>query len=142
MWRNLGAVAAGVLVVGVVVTVLQSISLQLYPMPEGLDPMDPADAEAFAEHVAGLPATAWGIAFASEVVGALLGSLAAGVIAWSYRNVFAGAIVLLALAGSVLNWTAFSHPVWFMVGQVVAYALVLFLVVRFLGSLRPAGAKA
>ncbi len=138
MWRNIGAVAAGVLVVGVVVVVLQSISLQIYPLPEGLDPMDPADAGAFAEHLEGLPATAWGIAFASEVVGALLGALAAGLIARDRKNAFAGAIVAFALAGSVFNWTAFAHPAWFMVGQVVAYALVLLLVVRFLGSLRPA----
>ena len=138
MGRSIVAVVAGAVVVLVVVTILQMVGAQFHPLPEGLDPGDPADAEALAEHLARMPGVVWGIAFASELVGALLGALTAGMIAPGRKAAFAGSIVALALIGSVFNWTAFAHPAWFMIGQVVGYGLVLTLVTRFLRTGSPA----
>jgi uncharacterized membrane protein len=128
MWRNVLAVPAGLVVTAVVVMVLQSVSSSISPLPPGIDPMDPADAEAFAEHVSGLPLVTWVIVFLSELVGALLGGIVAGRVATSRKRWFSGAIVGLALLGSLFNWTSFAHPAWFVAGQLLLYPLVLFLV--------------
>ena len=133
MGRKVGAVLAGVVVVGVVVMSLQWVGSLLYPLPEGLDPMDPADRGAFSDHLAGMPAASWALAFASELLGAFMGAWAAGRIAGAHRAWFAGGIVALALAASVLNWTSFSHPAWFIAGQLVGYPLILLAVARLLG---------
>ncbi|MEQ9399212.1 MAG: hypothetical protein RJQ04_08560 [Longimicrobiales bacterium] len=134
MVRNVLAVVAGFVVVGVTVAGLQWLSASLYPLPAGLDPMDPADAGALAEHTRGLPAGAWALAFGSELLGAFLGALVAGRLASSHRARFALALVALAAAASVMNWVAFPHPVWFMVGQAVLYPVVFLGVRAFLPS--------
>ena len=59
MVRTIAGILAGVVVLGLVVTVLQQAGSSMYPLPPGLDPMDEGDAAAFAEHVAGIPALVW-----------------------------------------------------------------------------------
>ena len=130
MIRNVFAIVAGILVVGVVVTGLQYLTSMLYPLPEGLDPLDPASSGEFAEYVANLPPMAWLLALVSELVGVSLGAFAAGSIASSRKALFAGAIVALGIAGSVMNWMSFPHPVWFIVIQLAAYPLIYFVVTR------------
>ena len=133
MARNIGAVLAGILVVGVVVGGLQYATSLIYPLPAGLDPFDPADAEALGEHMSSMPVSAWMLAFASEIVGVFLGALAAGAIARDRKAVFVGALVAVGLAGSINNWVSFGHPMWFIIGQLIAYPLVFLGVVRLLG---------
>jgi hypothetical protein len=48
------------------------------------------------------------------------------------KAVFAGVIFALAFAASINNWLSFSHPAWFVGGQLVGYPLVFFGVVRLL----------
>ena len=137
MVRNIGAVLAGIVVVVVVVTGLQYATSLLYPLPEGLNPFDPADADALGEHMASMPVSAWLLAFASEVVGVFLGALTAGSIARDRKMVFVGALVVVGLAGSISNWVSFSHPTWFMVGQPLVYLLVFLAVTRLLSTKSP-----
>lgn len=125
--------AAGIFVVFLVVGGLQYASSLLYPLPEGIDPFDPADAQALGEYLANRPASVWMLPFVSEVVGVFLGALAAASITRHRKAVFAGALVLVGLAGSIMNWVSFSHPMWFMIGQLIAYPLVFVAVVRLLG---------
>lgn len=128
MWRNVLAIPAGLVVTALVVMGLQWVSSSISPLPPGVDPMDPADAEAFAEHVAGLPLITWVIVFFSELLGAVFGGIVAGRVAISRKRWFSAAIVGLALLGSLFNWTSFPHPAWFVAGQLLLYPLVLFLV--------------
>lgn len=125
MVRTVIGVVAGVVCLGVVVTLLQQVSTAMHPMPAGLDPMDPADAAAFAEHVAAMPMGAWIVAMLSEVVGAAIGGLVAGTIARDALRGASGAVVGLATVGSVMNWAAFTHPMWFIVAQIVLYPVAL-----------------
>lgn len=139
MARKIGAVVVGMGVVFVVVFALQAVSAVLYPLPEGLDPMDESNAEALSAHLSAMPAVSWALAFGSELVAAFLGALVAG---WIARpgptttdlsglaarrtvRVFSSVIVGLALLGSLYNWTLFPHPTWFVGGQLVGYPLVL-----------------
>lgn len=125
MGRKIVALVAGVLVLGLVVMTLQQVSSAIHPLPEGLDPFDPGDAEAFGEHLAAMPPGAWAVAFLSELVGAFFGGLAAGWIARDRARLFSGIIVGLAFVASTANWLAFDHPLWFIVGQLMGYPLVL-----------------
>jgi hypothetical protein len=136
MLRKVAAVIAGILVVGVVVATLQMIGTRLHPLPEGVDPMDPVDRDAFRRYLAGLPAAAWLIAFFAELLGAFVGALVTGRISRDGHRVPSGVIICVALIGSVYNWVSFPHPVWFMVGQLVAYPFALLLVWRLLEARR------
>ena len=81
MVRTVIGAVAGVACLGAVVSLLQQVSSAMHPLPAGLDPMDPADAEAFAAHVGAMPPGAWVVALTSEVLGATIGALVAGAIA-------------------------------------------------------------
>lgn len=134
MVRTVIGVVAGVVSLGVVVTLLQQVSSVMHPLPAGLDPMDPADAAAFAEHVAAMPVGAWVVAMLSEVVGAGIGGLVAGTIARDALRGASGFVVGLATVGSVMNWTAFPHPTWFIISQIVLYPVALMSVWAWLSS--------
>jgi hypothetical protein len=131
MGRKIGAVAGGVAVVGVVVFSLQWVGTLIHPLPPGVNPGDPDDLPAFTAYLATMPFAAWALAWASEILGAFLGALTAGKIAETHRKRFAGGIVGVALLGSLTNWVSFPHPVWFMVGQLVAYPLVFLAASKF-----------
>ena len=135
MVRKIGAVVAGILVVGIVVMGLQAVSATLHPLPEGIDPMAEEDAEAFAAYLATLPVLGWALAFASELLGAFLGGLTAGWIARDRARVFGGAMIGFALLASVYNWMSFEHPTWFIVGQLIGYPVALVGVWTILGRL-------
>jgi len=138
MARSIGAIAAGLVVVGIVVAGIQYATSLLYPLPEGLDPFDPASGEALRAHAEGLPTTAWLLAFGSEIIGVFLGALAAGTVAGSRKSMFAGIIVAVGVVGSVMNWVSFAHPLWYIVGQLVGYPLIFFAVSRVLAGRRGA----
>ena len=125
MVRTIAGVLTGVVVLGLVVTLIQQLSATLHPLPPGLDPTDPADAASFAEHVAGMPGLAWVAALLSEVLGAGAGALTAGAIARDAMRGATGVVVGLATLGSVMNWMAFPHPAWFIGGQLLLYPAVL-----------------
>ena len=78
MVRTVIGTVAGLAVLGVVVTLLQRGSSVMYPLPPGLDPMNPDDAAAFAEHVATMPIGTWLMTMLAEVAGAACGALLAG----------------------------------------------------------------
>jgi len=138
--RNIMGFLTGVLVLGVVVLVLQQLSFLLHPVPDGLDPMDPADAEAFAAFLATMPMAAWAAAMLSEVVGAACGAFAAGWISRDASRLVSGLIVGFATIASGFNWISFPHPTWFIVAQLVGYPLALMGVWTALERMRPPAA--
>ena len=139
MGRNILAVVAGVLVTGAVVMGLQWIGSGFSPPLGGLDPTDPANAEALAEHARGLHPATWVFAWGSELLGALLGGIVAGRAARTRKRWISGAIVGLAALGSLLNWIAFPHPAAFITAQLLLYPLVLVSVWRVVAPV-PSGA--
>jgi hypothetical protein len=138
MMRKIGGVVAGMFVVFGVVTAIQLVSARLFPLPEGVSPFDPADAQAFRAYVSALPSSAWLLAFGSELLGALLGGLTAGWIARDPSLWVSGTVVALAMAASVMNWWTFPHPIWFIAGQLIGYALVFLLVLGIARRRSPA----
>lgn len=141
MLRNIAAFVAGVVTLGLVVVTLQQISSALHPLPAGLDPLDPQNAEAFAAHLENMPAAAWVVAMFSEVIGALCGAVVAGFIGRSAARPLSAAVVGLGIAGSLFNWTSFTHPIWFIIGQLVLYPAALVLAWSILAKRPPAEAE-
>lgn len=141
MLRNIGGFVAGVLTLGVVVLVLQQLSLMIYPFPADLDPTDPASADAIAAHLEGMPTSAWVIAMLSEVIGAFAGAFVAGSIGRGAARPLSGLIVGFAIAGSLFNWSQFEHPIWFIVGQLVLYPAALMLAWALFAKRPPAEAE-
>ncbi len=132
MVRRIGAGLLGVVTLGAVVMTLQQVAAALWPLPEGLDPFDPADADAWTTYLESMPPAAWFLAMLSEVVGAFCGAVVAGWVARdAWKNV-AGVVVGLGLAFSVANWVSFRHPVWFPVGQMALYPAAYLAAVRLL----------
>ena len=141
MLRNIGGFVAGVLTLGVVVLVLQQLSLMIYPFPADLDPTDPANSEAIAAHLEGMPTSAWVIAMLSEVIGAFAGALVAGWIGRGAARPLSGVIVGFAIAGSFFNWSQFEHPTWFMISQLILYTAALMLAWAIFEKRPPAEAE-
>ncbi|GMV05638.1 MAG: hypothetical protein AMXMBFR53_19150 [Gemmatimonadota bacterium] len=133
MGRKIGAALAGLVVLGSVVLAVQWVGTLLYPLPPGIDPMDPGAREALNEHLGAMPAVGWLLPLGSELLGAFLGAWVAGRLAGGRPHALVAVVVGLALVGSVNNWLSFTHPVWFMAGQLVGYPLVYLGTVRVLG---------
>lgn len=134
MVRKIGAVVLGVLTLGAVVMTLQQVSVALWPLPEGLDPFDPAQADAWSAYLESMPSAAWLLAMVSEVLGALCGAVVAGWVARDAWKNAAGIVVGLGLAFSVANWVSFRHPAWFLLGQVVLYPAAYLAAVKVLAG--------
>jgi len=133
MKRTIGAALAGIISLFLVVVGIQWISSLLYPLPEGLDAFDPAQQDALAAHMATQPLPAWLLAFCSELLGAFTGGVVAALIAPPKARQLIIGFAALALMGSISNWVSFTHPMWFMAGQVLGYPLVAFGALRVVG---------
>jgi hypothetical protein len=130
MLRRVGAVLLGALVVMVVVGLLQYLGSRLYPLPAGVNPMDPEDAAAYADFLNRMPLRSWVLAFGSELLGAYLGALTAAFVVKDGSMWVPGIVIASSAIASISNWTIFPHPMWFMVGQPFLYVLAFFLVSR------------
>ena len=125
MVRKVLAIPAGIAVLAVVVLLLQSLAASFHPLPEGLDPGSREDLQAFRDHMAEMPIVSWVLGFSSELIGGFLGALTAGFVARGHARIFSGVVIGLSFFGSVVNWTTFEHPFWFVVGQLIGYPFAL-----------------
>jgi hypothetical protein len=139
--RNIAAFFAGFLTLGAVVVTLQQLSALIYPFPADLDLFDPAAADAIARHFETMPPAAWIVAMLSEVLGAFAGALVAGWIGRGAARPLSGAIVGMALMGSLFNWSQFEHPMWYIVGQLVLYPAGLMIAWALFAKRPPAEAE-
>ena len=89
--RRLSGIAAGMVVAFLVVIVVELLGLQIFPQPEGMDPINP---ESVRQHMAEIPT----------------GSFVTVLVAWAL-GAFAGPWVTRRIAGSTPRW-----PAWIVVG--------------------------
>ncbi len=103
-----------------------NINTSIWPLPEGIDPMDPASSEAFAEWIATLPGQAFILVFVAHVLQAGLGAFVAA--AMSKSRTPAVVVIGLSVLGGVVNfnnlweviplWMLLEFPVYFLLGMV------------------------
>lgn len=119
LWlRRIGGALVGAILFGLTVTVVETLNWQLFPLPAGVDPGDPAQ---MAAAVQSIPFIAKAIVLKGYFLGALIGGWSALAIA---RWVPALLVVVgMAWLGAAFNIMAIPHPVWMAIGSFVAPAL-------------------
>jgi len=82
------------------------------PLPEGVDMMDPAQAEAIQAWIQGLPVHAFLVVLVAHAGQAALGGGLAARLGASHPQVLAWIIGGLTLAGAAYNQVALNGPAW------------------------------
>ena len=116
MGRKIGAIGAGILVAFTFVAFIEYIGHLVYPVPDDLDLQNQ---DAFKKFVADLPLGALLFVIAAWVIGAVGGSIVAGVIAGQPTMIYTVVVTGIVLLASIINMVAIPHPIWFSVTAVV-----------------------
>ncbi len=109
MVRQILAVLVGILACGLVVGLVETLNLRLYPAPPGIDFHDPTQVAA---HVAKLPAAAFAIVLAAWALGSFAGGWMAGTISRHWPRACAVGVAAFMLAGVAYNVLVLPHPLW------------------------------
>ena len=109
MLRNIVATIVGVLVAGLVVGLVESINMFLFPPPPGIDLHDPKQVAAM---VSTLPMQAFVIVLFAWSLGCFCGGWIATRLAPSRPATPAVIVAAFILAGVVYNVVALPHPLW------------------------------
>jgi hypothetical protein len=126
MGRRILAIVVGVIVGGIVVFAVESISHLIYPPPTGVDMNDK---EAMKAYVAMLPIGALLFVLLAYVLGSLAGGWAAAKFARDSNlrlSMTVGAVLLLF---GIMNLVMIPHPLWFAV-----LSILVFLPAAYLGG--------
>jgi len=107
--RTFLAVLAGLIVGYVIITVFETVSTLVYPLPPGVDPMD---IEALRAIVDLIPAGAFVFIIAGWGVGAFAGSWLAGRIATRYKSAHGLVVTVLLTLGGLFTLLTIPHPGW------------------------------
>ena len=116
--RNIIAIVGGLIAGFVTVALLQSISVIMYPMPEGLSPEDP---EAMGEWVKTLPIAALLIVLASHGLGAFVAGCVSSLLRGGTWYAGAAGLGVFFLVGGIFNLLWIPHPLWFAVADLIIY---------------------
>ena len=115
---RLAAVGAGLVVSVVLITLVQAISVRLFPMPPGTDPNDPA---ALARYMQQLPIGALLLVALSYAVGSLGGGIGVSLVARNAPYALAAVVGGLLTVAGFMNLAAIPHPAWFAVVTTLTY---------------------
>jgi hypothetical protein len=127
MFRNAGAIVAGVIVAFVTVMLIDMLGHMVFPPPEGLDFSDP---EAIRPYLATLPFGAYFFILASSVVAAFVGTLLACYIGRGNPALFGGVVGGIVLAATIANFIAIPHPLWLSISTLASVVLSTLLAMR------------
>lgn len=117
--RNIIAVIVGLLVGGIVNSLLVGMSGSIVPLPEGVDPND---IESIKANLHLYEAKHFIMPFIAHALGALVGAFVAAKIAANNNMKFAIAIGAFYLLGGIAAVVMIGGPIWFIVlDLVVAY---------------------
>lgn len=118
MIRHFLAIVVGLIIGGVVIAAIESISVVLNPLPPGMNAADPEEMQQF---LAKAPISAFLIVLAAHSMGAFSAAFACGV--FVRRPWLTGSLILgtLFLAAGVANLWMIAHPLWFAVFDVSLY---------------------
>lgn len=133
LMKNSLAVLAGVVLGGMVVAATEWGGSQLFPMPAGIDPMDPESLRADLDRMGPehfIPV------LVAHLLGALVGGLTAARIAGSRHLSIALIVGGIFLVFGVINLASIPHPLWFSIVDVLVYLPAAYLGGR-LGMPRP-----
>ena len=132
MGRSLLGVLAGAVVAVVVIMIVETVGMWLYPLPAGVDPTDSA---ALAAAIPSLPIGAFLFVLASWVLGAALGSIVALRVARGPARWPGLAVGCLVLIGAAYIIMVVPLPTWFVGAAVVGIVAATLLATARRGQL-------
>ncbi len=116
--RNVGAVAAGIVLGIVIVFSVETISSKIYPLPPGIDATNKDAMRLYMPHI---PRGALLLVLSGWILGTFLGAWTAARLA---RRALQGVVVaVVLLAGGVANMMMIPHPPWFWVASILAFLI-------------------
>jgi hypothetical protein len=118
MIRAIIAVVCGVIAGGTFNILIIGLLWQLYPLPEGANPSDPATMKTY---VQSLPAPAFLIILVAHEGGALVGGFAAALMAGRSQVVLGAIVGGFFLLGGIVNVLSIPRGLWFAVVHLVLY---------------------
>ena len=127
MFRNAGAIVAGVIVAFATVMLIDMLGHFVFPPPEGLDFSDP---DAIRPYLATLPVGAYLFILASSVVAAFVGTLLACYIGRGNPALFGGVVGGIVLAATIANFILIPHPLWLSISTLAGVVLITLLAMR------------
>jgi sorbitol-specific phosphotransferase system component IIBC len=107
--RSALVLLAGVVAAVIVVTLMDTVTGRIYPLPAGTDP---SNRESLQHAVAALPTAAFGLLLAGWVLAAAVGSYIAARFAAHARAIHGLIVALFVLVATVANLGAIPHPLW------------------------------
>lgn len=133
MGRSILGVVAGLVIGVVIVGLVETLGMRLFPLPADVDPTDPA---ALAAAIPSLPLGAFLFVLAAWFLGAWTGAttamrIARGTARWP--GIAVGGLILVA---ALYNLWVIPHPAWFTAVAVIGLALITWV------ASRPAGKAA
>ena len=116
MARTILSLIAGIFIAFLIIMLMQSVSMKMYPVPEGLDMND---AEAMKSYIAGMPFAAFLWILAGYAIASFAGGMVATGISKILRQSFIVAMVLMM--ANTANLMMIPHPIWFAIISSVIY---------------------
>lgn len=114
--RAIGSVVAGIVTAFAVVLAVETIGLQIFPQPAGMDPLNP---ESVRQYMAEIPTGSFVVVLVAWTLGAFTGPVVAKRIAGEHARGPAITVVALFVAMIVYNLLAVPGPAWMIPGAVV-----------------------
>lgn len=111
MVRTILGVLAGAVVMVLVIMGIEALGHMVYPLPAGLEPLNPAHEAAFAQFVATMPVGGKAMLALAWTLGAFAGGFVAAKIA-RHPRAAAVLIALLVISGVVAMILRVPHPSW------------------------------
>ncbi len=118
--RSVLAVILGMLVAFVLIGVVQTIGMRIYPPPPGMDPMSP---ESIKAAMARVPLAALLFVLLSYTAGSVAGGWVAARMAPTRRMLHAMLVAALLFGAGLMNLFMIPHPTWFAVVSSALYWL-------------------
>ncbi len=118
MGRLLFALLVGVIVNGLLVFGVESLSTLLHPLPAGLDPKNVNQLRAYLDS-GGVPITAMVMVVLAYAIGAFGGAFAATKLAPRRGLMPALVIGQISLVFVIVNLITLPHPIWMMIASVL-----------------------
>lgn len=124
MGKNIAAGIAGVLVAGLIVSLVEMLGHTVYPVPPELDM---SDLDTLREYIAGLPAGAFVFVAAGWFLGTLGGVLTACRIGTAKPMIFTMVVTGFMLLATAYNLVVIPHPLWFSITGVAGILVAAWL---------------